>query len=220
MLGAGLLVAAATVYCIGHGLAGAEPVPPAVSLAWAVTAVVPWAAALEGLKRNGGRPLVCGAIIVVALAASVIMSVALVGTAGPLAVAYRRLPIVALFAAYVVVRAPAARPSVARPPAGALPFAVDDVEFIQAAGNYVHVHRADRVEVHRVTMKKVERHLDPREFRRVHRSAIVRLSQIDRIETGATAGPTRVRMRAGRTFEVGARYRASLAGVQVPARRP
>jgi len=48
------------------------------------------------------------------------------------------------------------------------------VDWIASAGNYVELHLHDRHVLHRITMSMLERRLDPREFMRVHRTAIVR----------------------------------------------
>ena len=56
---------------------------------------------------------------------------------------------------------------------------VADVDWIQAAGNYVRVHaRGDRLLL-RASMAKAERRLDPSAFVRIHRSAIVNIDRIN-----------------------------------------
>ena len=50
---------------------------------------------------------------------------------------------------------------------------IDAIDWIDAAGDYMCVHAADRTYVLRGTMKHLEQILDPAMFVRVHRSAIV-----------------------------------------------
>jgi two-component system LytT family response regulator len=53
-----------------------------------------------------------------------------------------------------------------------------DVRWMHAAGNYVELHMAQRALLHRSTLTELERYLDPAEFLRVHRSTLVRRSQM------------------------------------------
>lgn len=57
-----------------------------------------------------------------------------------------------------------------------------DVEWADAQGNYVRLHANGKGHMIRVTMKALEQQLDPERFVRVHRSAIVALDAIARIE--------------------------------------
>ena len=59
---------------------------------------------------------------------------------------------------------------------------VEDVDWIDSAGNYVRLHAAGRVHLLRETLKSVEARLDPDAFVRVHRSAIVSLDRIASLE--------------------------------------
>ncbi|PHV08463.1 DNA-binding response regulator [Janthinobacterium sp. BJB412] len=62
---------------------------------------------------------------------------------------------------------------------------LDQVHWIGAAGNYVELHLAGRLVLHRVPIGRLERHLDPQHFLRVHRGAIVR---VDQLQTLAVLG--------------------------------
>ena len=53
---------------------------------------------------------------------------------------------------------------------------VDDIEWVEAADNYVKVHAATGRYMVRDALKTIEDRLDPRRFARAHRSAIVNLS--------------------------------------------
>lgn len=59
---------------------------------------------------------------------------------------------------------------------------VRDVDWIDAAGNYVRLHAGGRTHLVRDTMNAVEARLDPTRFVRVHRSIIVRLDRIREME--------------------------------------
>ena len=62
---------------------------------------------------------------------------------------------------------------------------LEEVLWIEAAGNYVELHLADRCVLHRVPIGTLARHLDPACFVRVHRSVLVRAEQIAALHTGA-----------------------------------
>jgi two-component system, LytTR family, response regulator len=53
--------------------------------------------------------------------------------------------------------------------------AVDDIEWIEAIGDYAGLHVKGRTHMLRESMAVLETRLDPRKFARIHRSAIVRL---------------------------------------------
>lgn len=54
---------------------------------------------------------------------------------------------------------------------------LQDVLWISSAGNYVELHTAARVILHRLPLSKLVDHLDPQEFVRVHRGSIARRDQ-------------------------------------------
>jgi two-component system LytT family response regulator len=58
----------------------------------------------------------------------------------------------------------------------------ETVDWIDAAGNYVRLHAGGTAYMVRSTMADIESRLDPKHFARVHRSAIVNLNRITRIE--------------------------------------
>ncbi len=55
---------------------------------------------------------------------------------------------------------------------------VADVEFIDAAGDYMCIHVGEKTHILRETMKTMEKRLDPKIFQRVHRSTIVNLDKV------------------------------------------
>ena len=54
----------------------------------------------------------------------------------------------------------------------------DEVEWIDAAGDYMCIHAGDKTHIVRETMKALEQRLDPERFQRVHRSAIVNIKKV------------------------------------------
>lgn len=59
---------------------------------------------------------------------------------------------------------------------------VAEIDWIEAASNYVRLHAADREYLLRETMTALEAKLDPGEFVRIHRSTIVRIDRIRELE--------------------------------------
>ena len=54
----------------------------------------------------------------------------------------------------------------------------DEVDYIDAAGDYMCVHAAGKTHIIRETMKALEARLDPSRFQRIHRSAIVNVNKV------------------------------------------
>ena len=73
---------------------------------------------------------------------------------------------------------------------------VADVDRIEADGNYVRIQTGDTAHLIRDTMHGVEAKLDPEEFVRIHRSAIVAIDRIQSIEA-REAGEYLVTLRGG-----------------------
>lgn len=59
---------------------------------------------------------------------------------------------------------------------------VEDVDWIDAEGNYVALHAAGRRHLVRDTIKSLEGRLDPAKFVRVHRSAIINVDRLRRLQ--------------------------------------
>lgn len=66
----------------------------------------------------------------------------------------------------------------------------DDIVWVEAADQYVLLHTADGEHLMRESMSRLEQELDPERFHRIHRSAIVALDRVRRLERGE--GGTRV----------------------------
>lgn len=59
---------------------------------------------------------------------------------------------------------------------------IDDIDWLEAASNYVRIHAGGRQYLLRETMTNLESRLDPTQFVRIHRSTIVRLDRIKELE--------------------------------------
>ncbi|MFC2953403.1 LytR/AlgR family response regulator transcription factor [Marinicaulis aureus] len=54
----------------------------------------------------------------------------------------------------------------------------DEIEWIDAAGDYMCIHAGGKTHIIRETMKALQTRLDPERFQRVHRSAIVNVKRV------------------------------------------
>ena len=61
---------------------------------------------------------------------------------------------------------------------------IDDILFLEAMGDYVKVHTAQKFHVVHATLKSIEEKLPASKFIRVHRSFIVAINKIDFIQEG------------------------------------
>jgi two-component system LytT family response regulator len=86
-----------------------------------------------------------------------------------------------------------------------------DVDWIEAADNYVTLHAGVQTYPARETMGRLERELDPERFVRIHRSAIV---QVDRIkELPAFRGDFVVVLRNGARVTLSRTYRRKVEAI-------
>jgi len=90
--------------------------------------------------------------------------------------------------------------------------AAREIEWLQAAGNYVNLHVRGRDYPLRATMAGIEERLDPARFVRVHRSYLVNLDYLAEIEPLDT-GDARLHLRDGAKIPCSRRYRAALRGL-------
>jgi two-component system LytT family response regulator len=82
---------------------------------------------------------------------------------------------------------------------------VEDIDWIQAAENYVELHAGQASYLLHVTMNTLEKSLDPEIFLRIHRSIIVNLVRIKNLQPGAHGEYVitlrdGVRLQSGRTY--------------------
>lgn len=87
--------------------------------------------------------------------------------------------------------------------------AVDDLEYITASGPYAELHVGEQTFLIREQMRTLEEGLDPGEFFRIHRSAIVRLDRIETLLNGA-GGDYAVRLKDGTELSVSRSRREAL----------
>ena len=91
----------------------------------------------------------------------------------------------------------------------------DEISHVEAAGNYVEFHTADKSHLVRGTLASWEERLTARGFVRVHRSRLVNRSQIAAL-TPTRSGDFEISLADGRTVAGSRRYRAQL-GERKPA---
>jgi len=84
-----------------------------------------------------------------------------------------------------------------------------DIEWLEAAENYVNLHVRGRVYPLRSTMTAIQERLDPQRFVRVHRSHIVNLDFLEQIEPLDT-GDARLLLKDGSRIPCSRRYRPAL----------
>jgi hypothetical protein len=83
---------------------------------------------------------------------------------------------------------------------------VDDIDWIEAAGNYAVLHvGGDRLEI-RSSLSKLETELDPKRFVRVHKSHMVNISRVAEV-TPWVSGDWRIRLEDGAEINLSRRYR-------------
>jgi two-component system LytT family response regulator len=87
--------------------------------------------------------------------------------------------------------------------------AVREVEWIEAYGNYIRVHTPARHTLARETLRNVAERLDPAQFCRIHRSAVVNVARIVEMKP-AFSGDSVVRMESGIRLRVSRSFRPDL----------
>jgi len=86
---------------------------------------------------------------------------------------------------------------------------VEQIDYITADGPYAELHAGDKTHLIRETMNTLEERLDPRQFVRVHRSAIVRLQLVETLLRGA-GGDYEVQLKGGLRIPVSRSRREEL----------
>ncbi len=97
---------------------------------------------------------------------------------------------------------------------------VDEIARIEAAGNYVEIYTERKTHLVRHTVKAMEAKLDPLRFLRVRPSAIVRVSEVEGLQSRA-GGDYIVTLRDGTQIRSSRSYRERLERVfgKPPRRR-
>ncbi len=84
-----------------------------------------------------------------------------------------------------------------------------EIDYIESAGNYVHLHQRQESHLLRETMGNLEARLDPNDFVRVHRSLIVRIDCIKEIQPWFNGEYVLV-LKNGKKLTSGRGYRSNL----------
>lgn len=83
---------------------------------------------------------------------------------------------------------------------------VGDVEYIDAAGDYMCIHVGDKTHILRETMKTMEKRLDPKIFQRIHRSTIVNLDKVREVRPHSN-GECFLTLEGGKELKVSRSYK-------------
>ncbi len=86
---------------------------------------------------------------------------------------------------------------------------VNEIDWIGGAGAYVGLHVAGRELLHRVSLGGLAIRLDPRQFVRIHRSVLVNIDSVVRLEPGSH-GEFELVLRDGEALRVSRTYRTEL----------
>lgn len=84
-----------------------------------------------------------------------------------------------------------------------------DIDWVDAAGDYMCIHTARQTLVARMTMKSLEEQLDPYTFVRIHRSTLVNIMRIVTLEN-LGKGDCMVHLADGTQLKLSRRYRPKL----------
>jgi len=91
----------------------------------------------------------------------------------------------------------------------------NDVDWMEAAKNYVRLHVGDRTHVLRATLSALEQRLDPERFRRISRSAVVNLDRVREVQPWFH-GDAVVILETGARVTLSRRYRRNLLAPATP----
>jgi two-component system, LytTR family, response regulator len=86
---------------------------------------------------------------------------------------------------------------------------VDEIDWVEAAGNYVRLHVGPTSHLLRETMNAIEGRLDPEKFFRIHRSRIVNMERIQELQPWLN-GEYAVLLRTGTRLTLSRGYREKL----------
>jgi len=92
----------------------------------------------------------------------------------------------------------------------------DEIDWIEAAGNYIRVFAGSESHLLRETMNSFEQKLDPNRFIRIHRSTIVRIDRIAELQP-LFHGDYLVVLQGGKRLTLSRVYLERLSGILDPA---
>ncbi len=87
-----------------------------------------------------------------------------------------------------------------------------EIDWIEAEGNYVNIHTPKKSFLLRETISNLESQLDPKQFVRIHRSAVVRVDRIRELQNWSH-GEYRVILHGGTELTLSRNYRDNLQGL-------
>jgi two-component system, LytTR family, response regulator len=90
--------------------------------------------------------------------------------------------------------------------------AVESIEWIESADNYVQLHCGTKMHLLGETLTGVQEKLDPRKFQRIHRCRIVNVSRITAIHPMVN-GTYSVELRNGTRLTTGRQYKDAIQGL-------
>mgnify|MGYP000031650551 CR=1 FL=1 len=85
---------------------------------------------------------------------------------------------------------------------------VEDVEWLEASGNYVNLHIKGRIYPTRATLSKLIEQISEKGFCRIHRSHAINLEYIESI-TPLSSGDSEVKLESGKVLNLSRRYKDS-----------
>jgi two-component system LytT family response regulator len=91
-------------------------------------------------------------------------------------------------------------------------FTTDEIDWIEAASNYVKLYSNGKGHMVRHTMNEMERKLDPKQFLRIHRSIIVNVKKIRGVQP-CNSGEFIVTLTSGKELPSSRGYRESLGSL-------
>jgi len=90
----------------------------------------------------------------------------------------------------------------------------EDIEWIDAAGDYMCVHALGETHIMRKTMKQLERELDSEFLQRIHRSTIVNIRKIREMQSHIN-GEYFLTLSSGHTVKLSRTYKSKLKNLQL-----
>ncbi len=86
---------------------------------------------------------------------------------------------------------------------------VDDIRWIECAGNYVKLHLSDDMYMIRSSLKNLQSKLNPHQFVRIHRSRMVNIEYVEEIEQWFS-GDSKVTLKNGKELRMSRNYKDNL----------
>ena len=86
---------------------------------------------------------------------------------------------------------------------------IREIDWVDAAGDYMCVHARGQTHIMRTTMKELEAKLDPSIFQRVHRSTIVNLDRVEKVSSHIN-GEYHLTLRCGSSLKMSRSYKEKI----------